>query len=170
VADGFEAFCAAEHRRLVGALTLWCGDRGVAEEVVQEAFARAFRDWRRIGVMDEPAAWVRRVAINLATSRFRRWQAERRATRRLSEGHSDSQDDPDVAAAVAIRRGLAQLSTSQRTALVLRYYLDAPVSEVAALTGRSETAVTSLTQRALEALRAKVGAVAIDAEQEVRHD
>ena len=174
VADGFEAFCEAEHRRLVGALTLWCGDRGVAEEVVQEAFARAYREWQRVRRLDQPAAWVRRVAMNLATSRFRRRQAEGRATRRLGGHRAEDHHDPDVSQELTVRRALGELSEAQRTMLVLRYYLDVPVSEVAALTGRSESAVTSLTQRAIGALRTHVE---VDdpleepvAEREVRRD
>lgn len=152
VRDEFTAFCDDEYPRLVGALTLWCGHREVAEEVVQEAFARAFRDWRRVRGLDQPAAWVRRVAINLATSRFRRWQAERRANLRLAGRRHETDQQPDTADELAVRRGLERLSEAQRTVLVLRYYLDLPVAEVAAITGRSPSAVTSATQRAIEAL------------------
>lgn len=163
-------FCEAEHRRLVGALTLWCGDREVAEEVVQEALARAYRDWQRVQHLDQPAAWVRRVAINLATSRFRRWQAEGRATGRLGGRRAEDHYDPDVSQELMVRRALAELSEAQRTTLVLRYYLDVPVSEVADLTRRSESAVTSLTQRAIEALRNHVEVDEPVTEQEVRGD
>lgn len=69
-----------------------------------------------------------------------------------------------------VRGALAELSEAQRTTLVLRYYLDVPVSEVADLTGRSESAVTSLTQRAIEALRHHVEVDEPVTEQEVRRD
>ena len=69
-----------------------------------------------------------------------------------------------------VRRALAELSEAQRTTLVLRYYLDVPVSEVADLTRRSESAVTSLTQRAIEALRNHVEVDEPITEQEVRRD
>lgn len=152
VADDFRAFCEAEWPRLVGALTLWCGQRELAEEVVQEAFGRAHRDWRRVRSMDRPAAWVRRVAINLATSRLRRWQAERRANRRLAGRRREADRQPDTANELTVRRALEELSEAQRTVLVLRYYLDLPVAEVASITGRSPSAVTSATQRAIETL------------------
>lgn len=155
----FVAFCRAEHPSLVGALTLWCGRRDVAEEVVQEAFARAYVQWRRVRHLDKPGAWVRRVAINLATSSFRRRQAERRALARIAaQRHDEARDDPDTAAGVTVRRALAELGEAQRTALILRYYLDVPVAEAARIMGRSESAVTSLTQRAAIALRARVEA------------
>ncbi|MFW5933453.1 MAG: RNA polymerase sigma factor [Actinomycetota bacterium] len=168
--DEFTAFCEAEHPRLVGALTLWCGSREVAEEVVQDAFARAYRDWSRVRGLDRPGAWVRRVAFNLATSRFRRWQAERRANRRHSGRPGQVVEPVDTVWAVTVREALGQLSAPQRTVLVLRYYLDLPVCEVAAITGRSESAVTSLTARALEALRDHVEVIEPVRGQEPGHE
>lgn len=161
--DEFTAFCDAEYPRLLGALTLWCrGDRAVAEEVCQDAFARAYRDWHRIRHLDQPSAWVRRIGMNLATSRFRRVLAERRATRRLA-GRADA--DPDHGAdhdaltdqSHALAQALQRLSIEQRRVVVLRYYLDLPVDEVARITRRAPSAVTSMTSRALEALRARLG-------------
>lgn len=168
--DEFTAFCDAEHPRLVGAITLWCGSREVAEEVVQDAFARAYRDWYRIRQLDRPGAWVRRVAINLATSRFRRWRAERRANRRHAGRRTEPAHPPDIAAAVAVRQALEQLPASQRTVLVLRYYLDLPVTEVAEITGRSASAVTSLAGRALDALGNRVAADPAGSRQELGHE
>lgn len=156
-ADGeFTAFCAAEYPRIAAALSLWCGDRAVAEEVASEAFARAYRDWKRIRRMESPGGWVRRVAINLATSRFRRRQARRRAEQRVAHDTPTTTHDPDSAAVVAVRAALQELSPAHRTVLVLRYHLDMPISEVAAVMDRSETSVTSLTQRAAAALRAQL--------------
>lgn len=151
--DGeFTALCEREFPRIVGAVTLWCGDRPVAEEVTSEAFARAYRDWHRVRGLDAPGAWVQRVAMNLARSRFRRRQAEWRANRRAHAGTGDGHQDPDGAAVVAVRDALQRLSPDHRTVLVLRHYLEMSVLEVAASMGRSPTAVTSLTQRAAAAL------------------
>lgn len=151
--DGeFTALCEREFPRIVGALTLWCGERGVAEEVTSEAFARAYRDWHRVRHLDAPGAWVRRVAMNLARSRFRRRQAEWRANRRTHAGAVDQHRDPDGAAVVAVRDALQRLSADHRTVLVLRHYLEMSVVEVAETMGRSPSAVTSLTHRAAAAL------------------
>lgn len=170
--DGdFTAFCEREFSVIVGALTLWCGDRQVAEEVTSEAFARAYRDWNRIRHLDAPGAWVRRVAMNLATSRFRRRRAERRANRRLHGGARSDHHDPDGAAVVAVRAALQRLGVDHRTVLVLRHYLDLPVAEVAHIMGRSASAVTSLTNRAAVALAGELAAGEQAASaQEVRHD
>lgn len=78
------AFCQAEHRRLVGALSLYCQDRQVAEELAQDALLRVVTHWHRVRRLDHPSAWVYRVAINLANSYLRRRLAERRATPQAS--------------------------------------------------------------------------------------
>ena len=75
----FDDFCSAEFPRLIGTLTLFCGDQGVAEELAQETLVRAYQHWKRVQRLDNPGAWANRVAINLATSYFRRKRAERRA-------------------------------------------------------------------------------------------
>jgi len=56
------AFCHREHRRLVGALTLYCGDAELARDLAQEALARACRDWSKVSRMAAPGAYVHRRA------------------------------------------------------------------------------------------------------------
>lgn len=151
VPDEFEMFCEREWPRLVGALSLYCGDRFVAEEVAQEALARACERWSRVSQMAAPGAWVHRVAVNAANSRFRRSRAERRA---LSRRHTDGVSvDPDGGEAVAIRRAVASLPDRQRRALVLRFFSDLSVAQTAAAMDVSESAVWSLTYRAMQTLR-----------------
>ena len=72
------AFCDRVSGRLVGALTLYCGDRHVAEELAQEALARAWGRWATVGRTDSPEAWTFRAALDLADSRVPRRRAERR--------------------------------------------------------------------------------------------
>src|SRR5918996_1464933 len=76
--EDFDRFYAAAFARLVGQLALVTGDRHEAEDVVQEAMARAAPRWARLRAYDAPEAWVRRVAFNLAVS------GRRRARRRLN--------------------------------------------------------------------------------------
>jgi RNA polymerase sigma-70 factor (sigma-E family) len=148
------AFCEDEHPRLVGALSLYCGDRGVAEELAQDALARACRDWGRVRRLEAPGAWAHRVAINLANSYFRRRAAETRAKRRLLDRQRvDARAGADPAAAIAIRTAVASLPRRQRTALVLRYYADLPVGDVATAMGCPEGTVKSLTSKAIASLR-----------------
>lgn len=150
--DALDAFCRREHPRLVGALSLYCGDAAVAEEIAQEALVRVCRRWPEVAQMTAPGAWAHRVAINLANSAYRRRRAEREAQRRRAVAASAL--DPDHATAVAVRQAVALLPRRQRAALVLRHYGGYPVREVAELLGVSEGAVKQLTHRALTTLRA----------------
>ena len=150
----FAAFCVEEHPRLVGALSLYCGDRAVAEELAQDALSRACRDWRKVRRLEAPGAWTHRVAINLANSYFRRAAVEARAKCRLREerrAYADSGLDPAVA--ITIRGALTSLPRRQRTALILRYYVDLPVRDVAAAMECPEGTVKTLTRKAIESLR-----------------
>ena len=150
----FAAFCVEEHPRLVGALSLYCGDRALAEELAQDALSRACRDWKKVRRLEAPGAWTHRVAINLANSYFRRAAAGARAKRRLQEeGRTNAGPDPDRAAAMDIRSAVASLPRRQRTALVLRYYVDLPVRDVAAAMECPEGTVKTLTSKAIESLR-----------------
>lgn len=143
------AFCEAEWPRLVGALSLYTGDADLAEELAQEAVARACRHWRRVRTMDAPAAWLHRVARNLAHSHFRRARAGARA-------HDRARVDRDPAApddAVTIRVVVASLPRRERDAIVARYYLGMSVRETAAALECPEGTVKTLTHRAIARLR-----------------
>jgi RNA polymerase sigma-70 factor (ECF subfamily) len=98
--DAFAGFCALVRPSLVGALALHCGDRGVAEELAQEALARTWERWTKVRRMPNPFAWTYRVAFNLATSWFRRRAAETRARQR---DQPVAQTLPDHAQAIAVR-------------------------------------------------------------------
>lgn len=123
-------FCRAEYRRLVGVLSLYCGDREVAEELAQDALVRVVSNRPRVGGFDSPSAWTYRVAINLANSYLRRRLAERRATRRLSARASTIQYDPDTPTAIAVRTAVAGLPKRLRAVVVLRFFADLSVREV----------------------------------------
>lgn len=149
------ALCRAEHARLVRALDLVCGDLGRAEELAQEALVRLWQHWPRVRRLERPAAWLHRVAMNLAVSDHRRRGAERRALGRVaSRALVDAQPGDDGADEGPVRAALARLPERQRIAIVLRYLLDLPVADVAEVLELSPGAVRALTFRAVEALRA----------------
>jgi RNA polymerase sigma-70 factor, ECF subfamily len=153
VDDELAEFCRAEYRRLVGVLSLYCGEPQVAEELAQDALIRVVSNWSRVRGFDSPSAWTYRVAINLANSYLRRRLAERRATRRLSARASAVQHDPDTPTAIAVRAAVASLPKRERAVVVLRFFADLSVRDVSELLGCPEGTVKSLTARALAALR-----------------
>lgn len=145
-------FCEEQFPRLVRMLDLLVGDVHVAEELAQEALVRASTRWSTVRELDAPAAWVRVVARNLATSRWRRLQAERRAA--VRHGALDDRVEPvDVAAQQHVRDALQRLRTEDREVLVLRHHLGLSVAETAAELRLSESGVKSRTARAVGRLR-----------------
>ncbi|MFN2344429.1 MAG: RNA polymerase sigma factor [Dermatophilaceae bacterium] len=147
-----ERFCADAWPRLVAAMSHYCGDVHLAEELVQEALVRACRRWGHVSGLASPEGWTYRVAVNLANSAWRRQRAERRARQR----HGPEQQ---VRRAVAVedqllvRSALLTLTAAQREAVVLRHVLDLSVDQAAGVLGTSPGAVRALTHRALVRLR-----------------
>lgn len=150
-------FYAAQYPRLVGALSLYCGDRDLAAELAQEAMARACRHWPRVRHFESPAGWVHRVGINLANNALRGARLRRRT---VSFTPEHAADDPGTA--MAVRAAVAGLPRRQRTALVLRYFVDLSVDDVAGLMRCSPGTVKALTSQAIAKLRAH-GALEEDA-------
>lgn len=146
-------FCAAQYPRLLGTLTLYCGDRGVAEELAQETLARACASWSKVQRMDSPGAWVNRVGINLANSRFRRKAAERRATEKLEARAERGPSERDQDLEMVLRNEVAALPKRLRAPLVLRYYGDLSVQATADALNTSEGSIKRLTHEAIAALR-----------------
>src|SRR5687767_12579604 len=75
---GFETWYVSEHPRVLAALTWVAGDPDVAADATDEAFARAYADWRRVERMASPGGWVYRVALNVVRRRMRRAAFEQR--------------------------------------------------------------------------------------------
>lgn len=152
-APDFDDFYRTHQPRLMGALTLYTGDRELAMDLAQEALARAYRDWRKVSDLDTPSLWLFRVGFNLAKSTFRRKMAEWRASRRWHARQEVVQHDTDTSGTVAVRAAVSSLPTRQRTALVLRYYADLSVDDAAAQMGCAPGTVRALTSQAVAALR-----------------
>ncbi len=102
----FEAFYLREWHPVVGLAIVLTGDRAAAEDLAQDAFAAAYRDWNRIGTYDRPGAFVRRVVANAATSRGRRLVRETRALTRLSARRDGVSLPPEVDETWALVRRL----------------------------------------------------------------
>jgi RNA polymerase sigma-70 factor, ECF subfamily len=124
----FEAFYHAHHRRLVIAMYAYVGDLAQAQDLAQEAFARALSRWERLARYDDPLAWVRRVAWNLATSR---WRQLRRLELFLARHRPEHVPEPSTDR-VDLDAALATLAPRLRRALVMHYLADMSVLEIAA--------------------------------------
>jgi RNA polymerase sigma-70 factor (ECF subfamily) len=127
------------------------GDVGAGEDIAQEALTRAWVRWGRVSRLDAPEAWTYRVAVNLARSRHRRREAEQRAMARAGEDHEAV--EVEMADSIAVRNAVAALPERTRAALVLRYFADLPVDEVAEILECAPGTVKSLTSQAIERLR-----------------
>ena len=145
----FAAFYHATYARLVVQLFAVTGNVHDAEDVAQEAFARACVRWHRVRAYDVPVAWVRRVAFNLAI------QGRRRARRAVRL--RDRLDPPGHAPALSVEHvvlveALGKLPLRHRQVLVLHYLADLPVEQIARELGIAVGTAKSRLSRAREAL------------------
>jgi RNA polymerase sigma factor (sigma-70 family) len=150
--DDAAELCRRLRPELVGALTLYCGDRHVAEDLAQQTLARVWASWGTVRQVADRRAYVHRMALNAARSQFRRRAAERRARQRLDDPLPRETDQTDV---LAVRDAVAALPPRQRAAIVLRYFADLPVRDTAVVMGCAEGTVKALTFKAIAALRAQ---------------
>ena len=137
------------HRLAIGMLL----DRGLAEDAVQEAALRAWDRRRNRRPETQLGPWFLGIVVNRCReSRRSRWSR----VLRLAEPRGDDASSPEVdtASGMDMRRALRALPEKARLAVVLRYYLDLPSSEVAELLGCSENAAKVRVSRAVAALRA----------------
>jgi RNA polymerase sigma-70 factor (ECF subfamily) len=139
-----------EHRRLVAVVALVAGSSGLAEDAVQEAWARAWERTERGERIDHLAGWVVTVALNLARTGRRRQATERRALERLSTRSDGVTKPDDVQSAPSADVGLAlqALPRRQREAIVLHHLMDLDVETVGALLGVSASTVKTALVRA----------------------
>ena len=124
----FDAFYAVSAPRVMRQLLALTGDQSEAEDVVQEAFARAWLRWPTVRDAESPEAWVRTVARRLAVSRWRRVRNASVAWVRHGPPIGPAQVGADH---VALVSALAQLPEAQRVAIVLHHLADLPVAQVA---------------------------------------
>ena len=128
--ESFEEFYAAEYPAVVGLAYALSGSRWIAEDLAQEGFLAAHRDWARIAAYEQPGSWVRRVVANLSVSAFRRRLAEARALGRLALGQESTL--PELSAEdVEFWRAVRALPRRQAQVVALHYLEDRRVAEIA---------------------------------------
>jgi RNA polymerase sigma-70 factor (ECF subfamily) len=148
----FDDFYHAHFRSVTTQLCAYTADLGQAQELAQEAFCRALARWDRLVRYDDPVAWVRQVAWNLARSRWRRLRTARNHL--LRQRQVEPQAAGPTPDRVAIDAALAALPVNHRRAVVLHYLADLSVAQVAAQEGVAEGTVKSWLHRGRVALAA----------------
>lgn len=125
----FEDFYVREYPAVVGLAYALSGSRWGAEDLAQEAFLAAHREWERVGAYDQPGAWVRRVVANLSVSAFRRRTAEAKALARFAL--TQAQPLPDLTASdPTFWAAVRALPRRQAQVVALFYLEDRPIAEI----------------------------------------
>lgn len=163
----FDTFYRREYVSMVGIARGICGDHQQAEDLAQEALARAHQRWDHLSTYDRPGAWLRRVTINLALSRRRRISRELSFLRRSAgeaappaAGGGDPGAGPDEEVWAAV----AKLAPRQRAAITLFYQEDLSTSDIADAMGCAVSTATSHLNQARTRLATILGETADDEE------
>ena len=144
--EGVEAVYRADAERLWRAIYAFVGDAEIASDAVAEAYAQVLH---RGSAVRDPAAWTWRTAFRISAGALK---ARRASDVPAVDGrHVDSYADPDLLAA------LRQLPDAQRAAVILFYYGDLPIREIAARIGTNSIAVRANLSRGRSRLRHLLG-------------
>ncbi|ADD42698.1 SigE family RNA polymerase sigma factor [Stackebrandtia nassauensis] len=149
----FNDFVAARFDRLGRFAYLLCGDWHRSEDAVQKAFTKLYLVWSKRDIRS-PDAYVRRIIVNVINDDYRLGFLKRERVvdelpDRLGPDGSEASDDR-----LMVLAALTQLPKRQRTAVVLRYWEDLPIEQVAEIMKCTTGAVKSQSSRGLAALRA----------------
>jgi RNA polymerase sigma-70 factor (ECF subfamily) len=146
----FEQFFEAQYPRVCRALWLGLGGDCEPEDAAQEAFARAFQKWSSLSRLERPATWVFVVAVRQARRNQHRRDRSLKASVSASEPRLPTED---VASRLTVATALGQLAPRQRMAIVLRYYADLPVKDMAKAMSCREGTVKATIHSAHDRLR-----------------
>src|ERR1700755_1128354 len=150
----FDAFYHGTARRVLQYIYLVCGDLTEAQDVVQEAYARAWQRWSTVSTYDDPEAWVRTVAWRLSANWWRSVRRRLALLPRISGPQSTPGPTEDRVELIAVLR---QLPEAQRRVIVLHYLYDLPVAQIASRTGMPPGTVKVYLARGRAALARLLG-------------
>jgi RNA polymerase sigma-70 factor (ECF subfamily) len=154
---GFDEIFAAEFTAVERTVFLIVHDRELAKELTQDAFVALLQAWRKVSRYERPGAWVRRVAIRLAVRALRRHEHRSRAERTApAPSGVTASRDLDVWSAVGT------LSPRQRAAVVLFYFEDRSIDDVADMLGCSAQTARVHLFRARQRLGAILSGTEVD--------
>ncbi|MFN6121015.1 MAG: sigma-70 family RNA polymerase sigma factor [Actinomycetes bacterium] len=147
----FEQFYRSTRDGCLRAVVVATGGGGDAEELVAEAYARAWARWAELNTHPSPAAWIVRTAVNLQRDRHRRDQRGLRLLPRIAE--SGAAPAVQLAVDPAVLDALRRLPQRQREVVAYRVLLGLPTNRCAEILGIGEGSVATHLHRALAALR-----------------
>ncbi|GAA4210896.1 RNA polymerase sigma factor [Actinocatenispora rupis] len=145
----FDSFYLGTAPRVTSQVYAMVGNRADAEDIVQEAYARAWQYWDKVSGYDSPEAWVRTIAFRIAVSTWRKAINRFTAHRRHGAPESLPGADPNYVAIVA---ALRLITPEQRRAVVLFHLVGLSVAEIAAETGVAVGTVRARLTRGRQAL------------------
>jgi RNA polymerase sigma-70 factor (ECF subfamily) len=137
---GFDEFYRGTSARMVRYAYALTGDLGDAQDVVQEAYTRAWRHWRAVAAHPAPEAWIRLTVSRLTSDRWRRIG---RLRSMLSRSGPPDDVPPPSENTVVLTAALRRLPAHLRQAVTLHYLFDLPVADIATETGAPVGTVTS---------------------------
>ncbi|MFG2002856.1 SigE family RNA polymerase sigma factor [Spirillospora sp. NPDC048911] len=148
----FHRFFQRHHRELARLAYLMLGDADAADDVTADALAAAWHRWDRVRDADQPLAYVRRMVVNLSSSRIRTLVRERAKFALFGAGLEEHAEGPDVPAVIDVRAALQRLPERKRACVVLRLAFDLSEQETARVLGVSVGTVKSQTSRGVAEL------------------
>ncbi|MGB9372530.1 MAG: sigma-70 family RNA polymerase sigma factor [Jiangellales bacterium] len=159
--EEFRDLFAEQYALVVQAVFFILQDQGQAEEIAQDAFMQLLRHWGKVRDYEQPAAWVRRVALRLAVKSAQR---ERRINQALSRTRPEPSVDvsTQVAQHSAVFAAIGRLTPKERAVVVLFYFEDRPTAEIAQLLDCSENAAAIRLHRARQRMAELMQEVNVD--------
>lgn len=149
--EDFESFYATELKAVVGLAFVLSGSHSGADDLAQEAFLVAYKQWDKVQDLDNPGAWIRRIVSNQSVSMIRRRTAEAKALVRIGNSeYTVPEMSPD---AIATWGAVRKLPKRQAQVIALRYYDRSSIGDIARILETSENTVKTHLLRAKEALR-----------------
>ena len=140
----FNEFYQEHSRSLMGLARILTNNENEAEDLLQDVFADAHRQWDRVEACDNPRAWVRKIMTNKSTSRIRRRVVEQKALTKVAARPLRPTNEL-VLESPEIRQALEALPVRQTQTIVLKYWEDRTVEEIAEILGcGTETVKTHL--------------------------
>jgi len=149
--ERFDAFYRGTVRRLTRYAFGLTGDAAEAQDLVQEAYTRAWQHWRRVSTYDDAEAWLRLVVNRLVKDRWRRLRIRRAA---IANSPPLPPVPPPSEETVLLVAAMSRLPFDQRQVLLLYHLMDRPLADIATETGANLSTVKSRLTRGRAALAA----------------